>query len=257
MSEKLATGAESVGSEGRFPATPEAEIGPTSSVTDRIKAYILKRGLRPGDLMPTEVELREALNVSRSSIREAIKTLDALDIVQVRHGHGTYVGELSMSALVESLAFRAMLSSRDDFAALEELIDVRQMLEQGLAPRIVGAFDRQMHEALTDVVAQMTELAVRGETFVEADRRFHLLLMGPLRNQLITQLTGAFWEVQSIVAPRLGATTAESVATAKAHGDIVEAAARGDVAEFVAAVARHYEPVRRQIASRMGEPETS
>lgn len=222
-----------------------------TTVTDRIKTYILRNHLGPGDLLPTEAELCKALEVSRSSVREAVKTLDALDIVEVRHGHGTYVGELSMSALVESLTFRAMLSSRDDLAALEELIDVRQMLEQGLASRIVNAFDDGMHEALADEVAEMKDLAAQGQSFVDQDRRFHLLLMGPLENQLITQLTGAFWDVQSIVAPRLGTTAADARTTADAHGNIVEAAARGDIPGFIGAIAEHYEPVRRQITSQI------
>lgn len=223
-------------------------------VTDRIKTHILQTNLGPGDLLPTEAELCKTLGVSRSSVREAIKTLDALDIVEVRHGHGTYVGELSMSALVESLTFRAMLSSRDDLAALEELIDVRQMLEQGLASRIVSSFDDELHETLTDVVAEMKTLAAQGQSFVDQDRRFHLLLMGPLENQLITQLTGAFWDVQSIVAPRLGASPAEARATAEAHGTIVEAAALQDIPQFVHAIAEHYAPIRRQIASKRNVP---
>lgn len=220
-------------------------------VTDRIKTHILQTNLGPGDLLPTEAELCKTLGVSRSSVREAIKTLDALDIVEVRHGHGTYVGELSMSALVESLTFRAMLSNRDDLAALEELIDVRQMLEQGLASRIVNSFDAELHETLADVVAEMKSLASQGKPFVDQDRRFHLLLMGPLQNQLITQLTGAFWDVQSIVAPRLGASPAEARETADAHGTIVEAAELQDIPKFIRAVAGHYEPIRRQIASKM------
>ena len=79
------------------------------SVVDRIKEYILTNRLAPGDPLPTENELSEQLKVSRSRIREAVKTLSALDIVEVRHGYGTYVGRMSFSAMVESLAFRGML----------------------------------------------------------------------------------------------------------------------------------------------------
>ena len=58
-------------------------------VTERIKHYILENKLQPGDPLPTEAELCDALGASRTSIREAVKTLNALDIVNVRHGHGT------------------------------------------------------------------------------------------------------------------------------------------------------------------------
>ena len=68
-----------------------------STTADQIKQLILTRGLRPGDPLPTEAELCDILEVSRSSVREAIRTLSTLDIVDVRHGHGTYVGAMSGS----------------------------------------------------------------------------------------------------------------------------------------------------------------
>lgn len=54
-----------------------------------ITEYIKRNQLRPGDPLPTEANLCEALNLSRSSVREAVRTLSSLDIVEVRHGHGT------------------------------------------------------------------------------------------------------------------------------------------------------------------------
>lgn len=223
--------------------------GPT--VTEQIKTYILTSRLASGDPLPTESALCEALGASRSSVREAIKTLSALDIVEVRHGHGTYVGSLSMSALVESLTFRAMLNTHDDFVALEELIDVRQSLEQGLSTLILDAFDDELCDQLRVLVEEMHDLAERNEPFVEQDREFHQLLMKPLNNQLISQLTGAFWEVHSIVAPMLDVRLADAQATAAAHGAIVDTAAKGDVPDFLRALADHYAPLRRNLAAKI------
>ena len=58
---------------------------------DKIKSLIIKQNLKSGDLMPTENELIEQLGVSRSSLREAIKSLEALHILDIRHGVGTFV----------------------------------------------------------------------------------------------------------------------------------------------------------------------
>src|SRR5690625_3907158 len=76
-------------------------------LAEQILTLIHARGLRVGDSMPTELELIEELSVSRNSIREAVRSLRALGIVDIRHGHGTFVGEAPLHALSPALTFRA------------------------------------------------------------------------------------------------------------------------------------------------------
>ena len=220
------------------------------AVTDRIKAYIIENRLKPGDPLPTEAELCDALNASRSSLREAIKTLAALDIVEVRHGSGTFVGRLSLSSLVESLTFRGLLDTRDDVRALRELVDVRQLFEEGMAGRIIERLDEAHVTSLERAAAELERCPPGSVPQVEADRHFHQLLMEPLGNRLISQLTTAFWDVHAIVAPYLGMSSPQEDAEAvAAHRAMVEAARRRDVEAFAAAVVQHYAPVRRRIAA--------
>lgn len=218
-------------------------------VTEGIKRYILQNRLAPGDPLPTESALCEALGASRSSVREAVKTLNALDIVEVRHGHGTFVGRLSLSALVESLTFRGLLSPDDDFQVLSDLVDVRELFERGMADHIVSRLEEEQLDALDRLVDDMRQAKGGGERFVAADRAFHALLVRPLGNQLVGQLSQAFWDVYSIVAPHLNVITIEDeVDTISAHRNIVTAARRGDVPGFLSAIEEHYAPVRRRIA---------
>ncbi len=107
--------------------------------------------------MPTEPALCEALGASRSSVREAVRILDALDIVEVRRGHGTYVGLLSLSALVESLTFRGLLSPDGDFQVLADLVDVRELFERGMADRIIALLTPAGLDRLDALVADMRE----------------------------------------------------------------------------------------------------
>lgn len=219
-----------------------------ASATQRIKAYILERHLRPGDPLPTEAELCAALRVSRSSVREAVRTLAALDIVEVRHGYGTYVGRLSLSALVESLAFRGMLSAEDDAGVLRELVDVREGLELAYAERIVDAWAGKQDVELADLVASMEHKGDMGEVFLEEDRAFHARLIEPLGNNLVHQLATAFWDVYSAVSPHIETTSPSAyVETAQAHRQMLNAAQCGDVDAFRESVRLHYAPVCKRL----------
>ncbi|MFE9611238.1 FadR/GntR family transcriptional regulator [Streptomyces sp. NPDC006012] len=220
-------------------------------VTEAIKSYILDNQLEPGDPLPSEAELCAALGASRSSIREAVKTLAVLDIVEVRRGHGTYVGRLSLSALVEGLAFRGLLSPKDDFRTLSELVEVRELIERGMAERILATLSPADLDALDALVDDMGRRGAHdGEGFAGCDRAFHERLMEPLDNKLVGQLSLAFWDVYALVAPQLQGISAKDEAdTIADHRAIVRAAREGDADGFVRAIAGHYAPVRRRLAA--------
>jgi DNA-binding FadR family transcriptional regulator len=221
-----------------------------NEVTDQIKAFILENHLRPGDPLPSEAELCDALNASRSSLREAMKTLAALDIVEVRHGSGSFVGRLSLSALVESLGFRSLLNVQDDVRVLLDLVEVRQVLELSMAEQIVTRLDAGHLDDLDRLVAEFGDDASDDARLIATDRAFHRLLVEPLGNELISQLTAAFWDVHAIVEPHLPAPSrGELTEAVDAHRAMVTAARAQDVEAFSAAVVAHYGPVRRRIAA--------
>ncbi|WP_436494705.1 FadR/GntR family transcriptional regulator [Actinokineospora sp. HUAS TT18] len=224
----------------------ENRMSRRQEVAERIKDYILERELRPGDPLPTEAEFCVGLAVSRSSIREAIKTLNALDIVEVRHGHGTCVGKAGMAGMIEALAFRGRVNPGADLQFLTDLIDTRELIERGMADRITSALTPEHLDTLDGLVDRMAALGEGDAGFVEIDREFHALLIHPLGNELISQLSSAFWDVYRFVAPYLlvGRDLKVETDTVAVHRDMVLAARSGDVTAFALAVTEHYAPVR-------------
>ncbi|QGH68381.1 FadR/GntR family transcriptional regulator [Pseudactinotalea sp. HY158] len=220
----------------------------TWSATDAIAELILAESLRPGDPIPTEAVLCERLGISRSSLREAIRTLASLDIVEVRHGHGTFVGGLSLSPLVRGLIFRARSDAADDLRTLREVLEVRIALDLAMADALAAEHAGTSDAVLTELVECMSAKADRGELFVDEDRAFHHRLLEKVDNTLITEMVTAFWTVHTVVQPYLGvAPGADIVETARAHGRMLEAVEAGDTAAYRRAVRAHYAPLERAV----------
>lgn len=228
---------------------PSGELRMRRSTTaEEIKRLILLSGLRPGDPIPTETELCQKLGVSRSSVREAIRSLATLDIVEVRHGHGTVVGKMSLAPLVETLVFRGVLSPGDDLAALREVVDLRRALDLALTDRVVEAHRGKKNVTLQRLVDRMLVSAEKEQPFLADDRQFHSELLDPVGNRLASQLVAAFWDIHTAVLPRLDlALPVDLRQTAKAHGDILVSAQSGDHEGYRRAMIEHYEPLLRML----------
>lgn len=217
-----------------------------ATTADEIKNLILEQGLKPGDPLPTEAVLCDQLEVSRSSVREAIRSLATLDIVEVVHGHGTFVGKMSLDPMVQALVFRGVLSPGDQLRALREVVEVRFALDLALADRVVTALEGSTQTDIEVLVEEMVDNASRGETFLEADRAFHSALLAATGNGLAKQLVAAFWDIHTTVLPRLGlALAGDMTLTARAHGDMLAAACAGDLEAYRRAVVDHYGPLQR------------
>ena len=216
----------------------------SSTAIAEIKNYILEKDLHPGDALPTESQLCTDLGVSRSSVREAVRTLVALDIVEVRHGHGMFVGQISMRPMVESLVFKGLLNPGDDHRGLRDIVEVRITLDKALAEPVTQTWKNRQDTELDQIVAQMDVHAQKGELFTEQDRRFHMRLLEPLDNHLFLHLTEAFWAVHTLTVPLLGAPRPEDMlSAARAHRTMLQAARAGDAQAYREAITDHYAPL--------------
>lgn len=223
-------------------------------LTQAIEDLIVEGGFQPGDLLPSEAALGAQLGVSRTALREAMRTLNALDIVSIRHGHGTYVGYGSLSPMVSSLVFRGSLHGKSGVQGLHDILEVRIAIDKSNAPELCARLNGTSNGVLTSLVDRMLAKAAIDEDIADEDRTFHLELQSHVGNDLMTQLVGAFWDVHSLLKPRLGSPRADaSLVAAQAHADMLHAAQSGDVDAYLEALERHYGPIRDDIA-RADEP---
>lgn len=211
---------------------------------DAIKSYILRERLQPGDLLPTEVELCEAVGASRSSVREAVRKLEGLNIVNVEHGRGTFVGSLSLDPMVETLAFRSMVSVGKNFDDLKDVVELRRFLDLGCADEVCARVKGTEQPELDALVDAMVSSAERGEDFLYADIDFHMGLLDPLGNTIAKQMVHSLWLVHMAVLPQIGLAPSEKMLdTAEAHRRMLDAAIAGDAQMYREAVREHYRPI--------------
>ncbi|QJC21333.1 FadR/GntR family transcriptional regulator [Arcanobacterium buesumense] len=217
-------------------------------VVNALKELILERGLQSGDLLPPETVLMELLDVSRSSIREAIKVLSTLDIVEVRHGTGTYVSNMSLKPMVQSLIFRAALTPSGGLMALGDVIELRAHLDDAYAPQIVKKLAGKEHPDLHALVDRMEKYADCAEKFREADREFHKLLAKKANNLLLLQLMDAFWDIEDVVIPKLPTDSLENNKDVGIHHRLLlEAAEEGNLRLYRKRLKEHYAPLRARL----------
>ncbi|MGP4085820.1 FadR/GntR family transcriptional regulator [Streptomyces sp. KR55] len=213
-----------------------------------MKELIVEQGLGPGDPLPTETELMERFGVSRNSLREALKSLQAMCIIEIRRGFGTYVGTMSLEPLTNAMAFRTVVGHRRGQDSLLELLQMREALEAGLMHRLAGRLPAENLEELDALVGKMhTEVCEAGGIASQTDRAFHRTLHRSLGNELLSELLDAFWHAfHQVRAQGLG-TTADGEELARMHGRIVEAVRAGNAAEAEAAMHRHFDDIRQRL----------
>lgn len=149
----------------------------TDEAIQKIKAMIVSGELAPGDRLPPEKELAERLGLSRNSMREAVKALEVIRVLDVRRGDGTYVTSLEPRLLLEAISF--VVDMHDDDSLLE-LFAVRRMLESQATGLAAGNASAEQAQVLINEVASV-EPGISIDDLVAHDMRFH---------REIVQLTG-------------------------------------------------------------------
>lgn len=216
---------------------------------ERIKKLIVDRRLPSGAPLPTEPELMEHLGASRNSVREALKALQAMGIVEIRHGFGTYVGSMSFAPMIEGLAFRTVAGHYRGEASLLQLLELREAVETGLVSRLAGRLPEADLVELDGLVNRMEQEAAEGAGLAETDRAFHATLYRGLDNVLLSEVLEAFWDAFHRVQRDLVDVPQDPRVTCRQHREILDAVRSGDSLRAEEAIRDHFGNIRVRLST--------
>jgi GntR family transcriptional repressor for pyruvate dehydrogenase complex len=154
-------------------------------IVEQVEESILKGKLKPGERLPAERDLAQSFGVSRTAVREALKTLREKGLVEAYSGRGTFVTSGTSQAFRQSLDLMVRINPQEGLLHLAEL---RQMLEPEIAARAATRIDAQLLATMQEAVAQMDAYLEDPDGYVEADLDFHLALAEAVGNPLILSL---------------------------------------------------------------------
>jgi DNA-binding FadR family transcriptional regulator len=158
-------------------------------VRDYIKQYIVDNRLSAGDPLPPEGQLAEDMGVGRSSVREAVRALQSLGIIEARQGDGLYVREYNFDPVSETV----MYGMRTDATTLRELAQIRMLLESATIEEAVTRIASDQVAELDDLMQRWAASITDGESDSDMDAEFHRILYGTIGNGTLLKLLEAFW----------------------------------------------------------------
>jgi GntR family transcriptional repressor for pyruvate dehydrogenase complex len=164
--------------------TPIKKTRVAEEVADRIRVLMLDGTFPAGEPLPSERHLAERFGVSRGSIRDALRTLETIGLLETRHGQGTFPHELSVDRLVAPLA--SVMAYRSDLQ--DELVDVRRMFEPAVAR---FAAQRATEEDLADlqsILDAQRQKVKTGQSAIVEDTAFHAILARATRNRVVMSI---------------------------------------------------------------------
>jgi DNA-binding FadR family transcriptional regulator len=207
----------------------------TDEAIGKIKEMIVSGALRPGDRLPREADLAERLGLSRNSLREAVKALSLIHVLDVRQGDGTYVTSLEPSVLLDAMGF-VIDFHRDD--TVLEFLEVRRILEPAATAMAAARMTQDEVAELRGLLAKLGD-DPSVEELVANDLDFHRRIALGSGNQVLCSLVDGLSGPTQRARMWRGLTQDSAVArTLAEHGAICDAIAAGqpDVARAWATV---------------------
>lgn len=231
---------------------PVKKIRLYESIVKQLQQLILKGELKPGEKLPPERSLAEELNVSRTSIREALRALEMMGYLEskVGIGGGTYVKEITFDNIISP--FSRVLIQNDEY--IVELLEVRLFLEIEVSRlAALRRSDRELKK-MRSAADQMEAEINSGGTGLQGDNAFHQALAEAANNRVLQQLLlmcGDLLEVER--EAHLANNKKEPVKALRQHRQLIEAIEAGDEDAARQIMSDHIHDISRDIKKNLAK----
>ncbi|MGG1313346.1 FadR/GntR family transcriptional regulator [Cohnella laeviribosi] len=212
------------------------------SLEERILEKIVG-SLQSGEKLPTEKQMAEEFQVSRTMIREALSVFEANGIVIAQKGSGRYVQMPDVSGQITD-GWKILIRSKPEL--LLELLEIRAVLELGFLPRAIDRLELHTIQKLKQLVDDMLRKSEQSEDFVHEDKEFHRLLFSGTDNILLEQLLKAFWDLYEESNATRNHQDLRQIA--EVHRQLLEAIVRKNAEQAANLMKQQFEDARFRIS---------
>lgn len=164
-------------------------------IQEQLNLYIVENGMKSGDPFPTEYKLAKELGISRTAVREALKRLEALGIIEVRPGVGRFVREFNFEAILNGLPYNLEM----DIKNFQEILEVRFCLESWFIAKDINKFTKENIAQSKEILKKLEFQALNNleeKELVEYHSQFHCSLYKNSDNSLLINLIKIFSTIQ-------------------------------------------------------------
>lgn len=225
---------------------------PSAEVTSHLLTFLLSGDVAPGQKIPSERQLAEALQIGRSAVREAIKSLSLLGLLAVRQGDGTYLTDSPSDLLPSVIEWGLLLGER----TVSDLVEARTEIEIAVAGL---AAERADDEQLERLAAALEAMRASGDidAYIDADINLHLEVARASGNGVFANLLSSLQSLLEVWARRVLDYAGETETSLAMHEPIVEAISKHDPDAARAAMRAHMERANRRLHDAVAETRTA
>jgi GntR family transcriptional repressor for pyruvate dehydrogenase complex len=217
-------------------------------IVEQIQALIADGALKAGDQLPPERELAETFQVSRTSVREALRALEMSGLIEGRQGGGTFVRTPSASDLIQPLASALLAGKRE----LVDVLEVREMIEPALARKAALRASAEQIVELEQILGRQAAKVERGESYPEEDAAFHDLIAVAAGNPLMPRLLSVVMDLLRELRAGYLQGGDRPQRSLNGHRQILDAVRHRDGEAAFQATLAHISQVRERLVSEEG-----